>query len=57
MTIIFYKENEITLNISHNIDVYFNFTHMHLGWRIGNILTDESSELVRRKIREDISSP
>lgn len=28
---------------------------MRLEWRIDNILTDESSELVRRKINEDIS--
>lgn len=50
----YHNENEITLNIANNFDVYFNFTHMHPEWKIGNILTDDSSELVRRVIDEDI---
>lgn len=48
------NENEITLNIANNFDVYFNFTHMRPEWKIGNILTDDSGELVRRIINEDI---
>lgn len=50
----YHNENEITLNIANNFDVYFNFTHMHPEWKIGNILSDESSELVSRIINEDI---
>ena len=50
----YHNENEITLNIANNVDAYFNFTHMHPEWKIGNILTDDSSELVRRVIDEDI---
>lgn len=50
----YHNENEITLNIANNFDVYFNFTHMRPEWKIGNILTDDSSELVRRIINEDI---
>ena len=50
----YHNENEITLNIANNFDVYFNFTHMDPEWKIGNILTDDSSELVRRVIDEDI---
>ena len=50
----YHNENEITLNIANNFDVYFNFTHMYPEWKIGNILSDESSELVSRIINEDI---
>ncbi|MEE1057436.1 MAG: radical SAM protein [Acutalibacteraceae bacterium] len=50
----YHNENEITLNIANSFDVYFNFTHMRPEWKIGNILTDKSSELVRRIINEDI---
>ncbi len=49
----YHNENEITLNIANNFDVYFNFTHMLPEWKIGNILTDDSNELVRRVIDED----
>ena len=47
-------ENEITLNVSNNFDVYFNFTHIHPKWKIGNILTDNSKILVQKIIDEDI---
>ena len=50
----YHNENEITLNIANNFDVYFNFTHMRPEWKIGNILTDDSTELIRRIINEDI---
>ncbi|MBQ2603003.1 MAG: radical SAM protein [Oscillospiraceae bacterium] len=51
---IYHNEDEITLNISNNYDVFFNFTHMKPEWRIGNILTDDREELIRRIIEEDI---
>ena len=51
---VYHNENEITLNIANNFDVYFNFTHMRPEWKIGNILTDDSTELIRRIINEDI---
>ena len=50
----YHNKSEITLNIANNFDVYFNFTHMRPEWKIGNILTDKSSELVRRIKNEDI---
>lgn len=50
----YHNENEITLNIANDFDVYFNFTHMRPEWKIGNILIDDSNELVRRVIDEDI---
>lgn len=51
---VYHNENEITLNIASNFDVYFNFTHMRPEWKIGNILTDDSTELARRVIDEDV---
>lgn len=50
----YHNDSEIILIIANNFDVYFNFTHMRPEWKIGNILTDESSELVRRIVSEDI---
>ena len=50
----YHNDSEIILNIANNFDVYFNFTHMRPECKIGNILTDDSSELVRRIINEDI---
>lgn len=49
----FHNEEEITLNISNTYDVYFNFTHMTPIWKIGNLKTDESKELVSKIINED----
>ena len=51
---VYHNENEITLNIANNFDVYFNFTHMRPEWKIGNILTNDSTELVSKIINEDI---
>ena len=51
---VYHIENEITLNIANSFDVYFNFTHMRPEWKIGNILTDDSTELARRVIDEDV---
>lgn len=50
----YHNEDEITLNVSNNFDVYFNFTHMHPRWKIGNILTDDSKTIVQKIIDEDI---
>ena len=51
---VYHNNKEITLNIANNFDVYFNFTHMRPEWKIGNILTDDSKEIARRIINEDI---
>ena len=51
---VYHNDNEITLNIANNFDVYFNFTHMFPAWKIGNILTDDSKELYGKIIDEDI---
>lgn len=44
--------NHLVLNISNQMDVYFNYTHMTKEWRIGNLKEDSSLELIRR-IKED----
>ena len=48
------NEDRIVLNISNTYDVYFNFTHMTPGWRIGNLKTDPREELIRRVVQADI---
>ena len=44
---------EITLNISNRYDVFYNYTHMTEPWRIGNLMTDDPGELVRRVLTGD----
>lgn len=46
-----YSEH-LVLNISNQMDVYFNYTHMTKEWKIGNIKEDHPQELIR-KIEED----
>ena len=48
------SEDRIVLNISNSFDVYFNFTHMTEGWRIGNLKTAPREEMIRRIVEEDI---
>lgn len=49
-----HNEDRIVLNISNTFDVYFNFTHMTEGWKIGNLKTDPREEIIRRITEEDI---
>jgi len=49
-----HNDKDITLNISADFDVYFNFTAMTLAWKIGNLKKDNMKELVRRIKEEDI---
>ncbi|MBO4872334.1 MAG: radical SAM protein [Lachnospiraceae bacterium] len=44
---------EITLNISNEYDVYYNYTEMSRPWVIGNLKKDEAGELVRRIVSGD----
>ncbi len=48
------NEDRIVLNIANTFDIYFNFTHMAPGWRIGNLKTDPREEIIRRIAEEDI---
>lgn len=48
-----HNKDEIVLLISNTYDVYFNFTHMSKEWKIGNLKTDEPTELVRKIVEED----
>lgn len=49
----YHNDGGITLNVSNDFDVFFNFTHMRREWEIGNIKTESSAELVRRIVEED----
>ena len=51
--IVFESSDDIVLNISNNMDVYYNYTHMTKPWIIGNILKDDAKELVRKIIEGD----
>ena len=44
----FDPSDDIVLNVSNQMDVYYNYTHMTRPWVIGNVLTDEPAELVRK---------
>lgn len=46
--VIFPPEGDITLNISNELDVFYNFTHMIGKWKIGNVLHDSKEELIDR---------
>ncbi|MBR2521337.1 MAG: radical SAM protein [Oscillospiraceae bacterium] len=48
--------NEITLNISNEYDVYYNYTNMSAPWIIGNLKTDPPGELVRRIVTGDTAA-
>lgn len=47
-----HNDTDVTLNISGELDVYFNFTHMTPEWRIGNINTDSRETLIDRILNE-----
>ena len=42
--------SEITLYISNEFDVYYNFTHMTEEWKIGNLKIDDAADLVPKII-------
>lgn len=43
----------ITLNISNEYNVYYNFTHLSRPWIIGNLKTENPEELVRKIVSGD----
>lgn len=49
----FEASDDIVLNISNKMDVYYNYTHMSKPWVIGNILKDDAKELVRKIVEGD----
>ena len=51
--IVFEAPDDIVLNVSNNMDVYYNYTHMSKPWIIGNILKEDAQELVRKVIEGD----
>ena len=51
---IHHNDEIITLFISNNYDVYFNFTHMSNEWKIGNLKTAPPADIIHRIVEEDI---
>lgn len=49
-----HREERIVIYVSNEYDLFFNFTHMRPEWRIGNLKTDPTDELIRRIVEEDI---
>ena len=49
-----HKDKEIVLNITSDLNVYFNFTNPSPYWKIGNIKDDDVKELVNKIVSEDI---
>ena len=45
--------DEITLNISNEFDVFYNFTHMSRPWVIGNLKTADPEALVQSVVTGD----
>ncbi|MBR3839896.1 MAG: radical SAM protein [Erysipelotrichales bacterium] len=48
--------NDLVLNISNNLDVYYNFTHMKKSWCIGNLENEEPEDLIRKVINYDVDA-
>lgn len=48
-----HNSDNIILEISSNFDVYFNFTHLTEGWKIGNLKGGPQAEIIRRIVEED----
>ena len=51
--IVFELSDDIVLNISNKMDVYYNYTNMTKPWIIGNVLKDNAKELVRKILEGD----
>ena len=47
------SEGSVTLYVSNDFGLFFNFTHMRPEWRIGDLKTDPMEELMRRVREED----
>jgi len=52
--ITFRNDDKIVLNISNELDVFFNYTHMIGKWKIGNIKQDPKEVLIERVLSERI---
>ncbi len=48
------NDKEITIYITSDLNVYFNFTNPSPAWKIGNIKEDNIKDIVRKIVEEDI---
>ena len=49
-----HNDNEIVINITSDLNIYFNFTNPSSAWKIGNIKDDNIDVIVRKTAEEDI---
>ena len=49
-----HNDNEIVINITSDLNIYFNFTNPSPVWKIGNIEDDDIDIIIRRTVEEDI---
>ncbi len=50
---VYHNEDEMTLYITANYDVYYNFENISENWKVGNIKEEASENLVAKLINED----
>jgi len=49
-------ENDIVLNITSDLNVYYNYTNPSPKWLIGNILREDTSTLVEKIVNNDVEA-
>ena len=49
-----HNDKDIELIIKKDMNIYFGFTKPSLAWKIGNLLTDDIDDLVRKIVEEDV---
>ena len=49
-----HNNDEITIIITSDLNIYFNFTNPSPVWKIGNIKDDDIDDIVRKIVEEDI---
>ena len=52
-SIILHNDKELVIYVANDYDLFFNFTHMKKEWKIGNLKTEPTEELVRSILDED----
>ena len=50
---VYHNEDEITLYITSDSNVYYHFTNLSENWKIGNMKSESAESLAAKIIRED----
>ena len=51
-----HNEKDIVLNVTSDMNAYFNFTHPSYAWCLGNLRDDPVEDIVRKAVEEDVPS-